>query len=60
MAYKKHSRTEHDGPKNKGRKSGWWGRRVEAKENSRKVRRQLDKIKVIDKEETEPVTQLVE
>jgi hypothetical protein len=35
--------TEHGGPKNRGAKSGYWGYRAEAKEDSRHGRRQNDK-----------------
>jgi len=53
MSYKKHSRTEHAGPKNSGRKSGWWGLREEAKDNSRKIRRQIDREMAREQKEME-------
>ena len=52
MGIWKRTRTEHCGPKNSGRKSGFYGRRKEAKENSKRLRRDIDK--------KESVTQLVE
>lgn len=36
-------KTEHSGPKNRGRKSGFWGKRNEAKTSTKKQRRQDDK-----------------
>ena len=36
-------KTEHAGPKGSDRKSGFWGRRVEAKLTCKKVRRGVDR-----------------
>ena len=36
-------KTEHAGPKGSDRKSGFWGRRVEAKLTCKKVRRGIDR-----------------
>lgn len=43
------TKTEHTGAKNSGRKSGFWGRRKEAKAVSKSLRRTIDK-KIINKE----------
>ena len=51
-------KTEHCGPKNRGRKSGFWGLRRDAKDNSRSKRRIVDKIEV--KRGIESVTQQAE
>jgi len=51
-------KTEHCGPKNRGRKSGFWGLRKEAKDNSRSKRRTVDKIEI--KNGKESLTQLEE
>jgi hypothetical protein len=39
-------KTEHAGPKNSGRKSGFWGGRGEAKEVCRKRRRQAGREEI--------------
>jgi hypothetical protein len=44
MAYTKYTKTEHSGHKGSGRKNGFYGRRVEAKLFSRKLRRAADKV----------------
>lgn len=39
-------KTEHDGAKDSSRKGGFWGRRVEAKDTSRKKRRSNEKREI--------------
>ena len=51
-------KTEHVGHKGSGRKSGFWGLRKEAKDNSRMKRRTIDKIEI--KKGEESVTHLEE
>ena len=51
-------KTEHSGHKGSGRKSGFWGLRKEAKDNSRIRRRTIDKVEI--KNGKESVTQLEE
>lgn len=46
MGLERGTKTEHTGHKGSGRKSGFWGRRVEAKKTARKFRRLLDKTLV--------------
>lgn len=46
MSMAKKAKTEHAGPKNSGRKSGFYGLRVVAKNTSRKIRRARDKSEV--------------
>ena len=46
MSCGKIKRTEHGGAKNSGASTGWYGWRIEAKEMSRRVRRQCDKREV--------------
>ena len=36
-------KTEHCGPKDSGRKGGYWGHRVDAKHESNRARRENDK-----------------
>ena len=43
MAYHK-GKANHTGHKGSGRKTGYWGKRVDAKLESKKSRRQHDKI----------------
>lgn len=43
------TKTEHTGAKDSSRKSGYWGRRKEAKTVSKSLRRIMDK-KIINKE----------
>ena len=50
MSYNRSTKTEHVGPKSSKRKSGFWGRRAEAKENCKKIRRQIDKESVNQQE----------
>ena len=51
-------KTEHCGHKGSGRKSGFWGLRRDAKDNSRSKRRTIDKIEI--KKGEESVTQMEE
>jgi len=44
------SKIEHTGHKGSGRKSGFWGRRAEAKYNSKRKRRLMDKELVKESE----------
>lgn len=39
MSFSRDTKTEHAGPRNRGRTSGYWGRRQEAKHVSRRLRR---------------------
>lgn len=43
------TKTEHTGAKDSDRKSGYWGRREDAKNTSKRLRRTIDK-KIIKKE----------
>jgi hypothetical protein len=40
------TRTEHTGAKNSNAKSGFWGKRAEAKQHSNKGRRRADRVAV--------------
>jgi len=46
MSYVNKVKTEHNGAKNSSAKTGFWGKRAEAKEVTRKLRRKRDKKEI--------------
>ncbi len=46
MAYWRRTKTEHSGPKNRGRKNGFYGLRRTAKQYSKKIRRKNDRVEL--------------
>jgi hypothetical protein len=43
MGYRRKTKTEHTGDKGSSRKGGYWGKRVDAKKESKRLRRHRDK-----------------